>query len=106
MYANDLCCFAPSFDGREDLVNPCSKYAELHYIVFNASKSTSMILHVPFSKYFLSTLYIADNTINFSNSVKYLSIHLIQSLTDGNGIKIQAKFLYTAENKLQSTVIF
>ena len=34
MYADALCCFAPSFDGLQDLVNACSKYAESHCIVF------------------------------------------------------------------------
>ena len=29
---------------------------------------------------------IAGNSINFSSSVKYLDIHLNQSLTDGNDI--------------------
>ena len=102
MYTDDLCCFAPNFDGLQDLVNVCSKYLELPCIVFDASKSTGMIFHAPFWKYFLPKLYIAGNPISFSNFVKYLGIHLNQSLTDNNDIMKQVKFLYTAENKLRS----
>ena len=71
----------PSFNGLHDLVNACSKYAELYCIVFNVSKSKDMIFHEPYSKNFLPKLYIAGNPINFSNSVKYLGFHLNQSLT-------------------------
>ena len=94
--------FAQGFDGLQDLVNVCFKYTESHYIVFNASKYTGMIFLVPFSKYFSSKLYIAGNSINFSNSVKYLGIHLNQSLTGGIDIMRQVTFLYTAGNKLRS----
>ena len=76
------------------------RYAESHFFV-NASKSMSMICYVPFSKYFLPKLYIAGNPINFSNSVKYLSFHLNQSLTDYIDIMRLVK-LYTAGNKLQN----
>ena len=79
MYANKLCCFAPSFGDLQDLVNVCSKYAKLPRIVFNASKVTDMIHHVPFSKYSLLKLYsvyIAGILVNFSNSMKYFGIHL------------------------------
>ena len=70
--------------------------------MFNASESTDMIFHVPFSKYFLPELYVAGDPINLSNFVKYLGIHLNQSLTDDDDIMRQVKFLYTAGNKLQS----
>ena len=30
MYADNLCCFASSFNGVQDLVNLSSKYAESH----------------------------------------------------------------------------
>ena len=75
MYADDLYCFAPSFEDVQDLVNVCCKYEKSHCIVFNASKSTNMISYVPFSKYFLPKLHLDDNLINLSNSVKYLGIH-------------------------------
>ena len=104
MYAGHLCCFAPNSDGLQGLINVCSKHAESHCtgIVFNASKSTGMIFHVPFSKYFLHKLYIAGNPINFSNSVKYLDGHLNQLVTDNNDIMGRVKFLFTRGNNLQS----
>ena len=64
--------------------------------MFNASKSTGKTFHVPFSKYFIPKLYTAGNLINFSNSVKYLGIHVNKSLTDDSDIMRQVKFLYTA----------
>ena len=49
---DDVCCFAPSFDGLQDLANICSKCAKSHCIMFNAGKSMDMIFHEQFSKYF------------------------------------------------------
>ena len=32
IYADDLCCFSPSLDGLQDLLNVCSNYAVEHDI--------------------------------------------------------------------------
>ena len=64
--------------------------------MLNTSKSTSVIFHVPFSKYFLAKLYITGNPSNLNNSVKYLGIYLNQSFTDNNDITRLVEFLYTA----------
>ena len=40
MYADDLCCFAPTFDGLQELVSTSFKYAKSHFFVLNANKST------------------------------------------------------------------
>ena len=74
IYADAFRCFASSFDDLQDFVNACSKYAESHCIVFNASKSTGMIFCVPFSKNFLPKLYFAGYLIYFTYSMKYLDI--------------------------------
>ena len=57
-----------------------------------------------FLKYFClnSVLFKVVIPTNFSNPVKYLGIHLNQSLTDDNDIMKQVKFLYIEENELSS----
>ena len=42
IYADDLCCFSPSLDGLQDLLNVCSNYAVEHDITFNCSKSVGV----------------------------------------------------------------
>ena len=42
MYADDLCCFAASAGGLQDLLDVCSNYAKLHEIVFNCEKTVDM----------------------------------------------------------------
>ena len=43
MYADDLCCFAASAGGLQDLLDVCSNYAKLHDIVFYCKKTVDMI---------------------------------------------------------------
>ena len=43
MYADDLCCFAASAGGLQDLLDVCSNYTKLHDIVFNCKKTVGMI---------------------------------------------------------------
>ena len=63
-----------------------------------------MIFLVPFSEYFSSKLYIAGNSINFSNSVNYLGIYLNQSLTEYNDIMRQVHFC--VQQEISCEVIF
>ena len=88
MYADDLCSFASSFDGLQDLVNVSCKYVELQCIVFYASKSMGMIFQVLFSKYFcLNCMLVIQLTL--PTPLKCLGIHLHQSLTYHNDIMRQ-----------------
>ena len=42
MFADDLCCFAPSIQGLRKLVRICEKYALGHVINFNPDKTVGM----------------------------------------------------------------
>ena len=42
MYADDICCFAPSLKSLQKLVNKCCMYADDHNITFNSSKTKAM----------------------------------------------------------------
>ena len=42
-HADDLCCFAASASGLQDLLNICSEHAEMHDLVFNCKKIVGMI---------------------------------------------------------------
>ena len=52
MHADYIFCFALSFEGLQDLVKACSKFAESHCIVFNTITSTKMMVHTPFVNVF------------------------------------------------------
>ena len=39
IYADDLCCFAPTSKGLQKLVEVCTNYAVTHNIVFNSNKT-------------------------------------------------------------------
>ena len=39
VYADDVCCIAPSLKGLQKLVDECWKYADVHNITFNPSKT-------------------------------------------------------------------
>ena len=42
MFADDLCCFAPSIQGLRKLVRICEKYTLGHVINFNPDKTVGM----------------------------------------------------------------
>ena len=74
VYADDLCCFCPSLSGLNELPAVGSKYAVVHNIVFNASKSYGMIFGVKYCKNFKPKLSLDGKIINFVDSVKYLGV--------------------------------
>ena len=39
IYADDICCFSPSLDGLQDILNICNDFAEKHEIIFTCTKS-------------------------------------------------------------------
>ena len=43
MYADDICCLAPSFKGLQKLLDICCDYANRHDITFNCTKTKTMM---------------------------------------------------------------
>ena len=42
VYADDICCVAPSLKGLQKLVDECWKYVDVHNITFNPSKTKAI----------------------------------------------------------------
>ena len=81
MYADDLCCFCP-LSGLNELLAVFSKYAVAHNIAFNATKSYGMMFGVKYCKDFKPKLSLDGKIIKFVDSVKYLGVFLINTLSD------------------------
>ena len=43
MYADDICCFAPSFKGLQTLVDTCVEFAAKHNIVLQLQENQSYV---------------------------------------------------------------
>ena len=104
IYADDLCCFSPSLDGLQDLLNVCSNYAVEHNITFNCSKSVG-VLFLP--KYLslsnLPKVFLCNNVVKFKNNVKYLGVFLNNNLKDDDDICRQVRYLYGKSYELKTT---
>ena len=50
LYADDICCIAPSCKGLQKLLDVCYEYAQSHDISFNCSKTKIMMFKTGMSK--------------------------------------------------------
>ena len=91
IYADDLCCFSPSLDGLQDILNVCSNYAVKH------------ILYKYFSLTNVPKVYFYNNVIKFKNNVKYLGVFLKGNLKDDGNICRQVLCLYGKSYQLKAT---
>ena len=104
IYVDDLCCFSPSLDGLQDLLNVCSNYAVEHDITFNCSKSVGVL----FPPKYLSIsnvpkVFLCNNIVKFRNNVKYLGVFLNNNLKDDDDICRQVRYLYGKSYQLKAT---
>ena len=104
IYADDLCCFFPSLDGLQDLLNVCNNYAVEHDITFNCSKSVG-VLFLP--KYLslsnVPKVFFCNNVVKFKNNVKYLGVFLNNNFKDDDNICQQVCYLYGKAYQLKAT---
>ena len=105
IYADDLCCFSPSLDGLQDLLNVRYNYAVEHDITFNCCKSVG-VLFLP--KYLslsnVPKVFLCNNVVKFKNNVKYLGVFLNNNnLKDDDDICLQVRYLYGKSNQLKTT---
>ena len=102
-FADDITLFSPSLTGLQELVDVCYDYALSHDIVFNCNKSRGM-LFTP-NHFNLSckspVLTLGKQRIYFVDSVKYLGVHLSNSLLDDDDILRLVRSVYGTGNKLK-----
>ena len=102
-FVDDICCFAPSLCGLQDLLNVCNNFAIEHDMIFNDSKSSGMIFQPKqFQFLALPKAYIGSNSIKFVSKVKYLGVCLNDMLTDDDDLLRQTRSLYAIGNILKS----
>ena len=103
IYADDICCFSPSIEGLQELINICSDYAYTHEISFNVKKTVGVVfLSKEIKVYSTPSIFLTGSKIKFSDKVRYLEILINQYLLDDDDIKRQVRMLYSAANKLRS----
>ena len=83
-------------------MDACSEFAAKNDIIFDCEKSLG-ILFAPLGKKFYGTpqLTLISNKIDFVESVKYLGVHICNSLTDDDDIARQVQSLYCYANMLK-----
>ena len=91
MYADDICCFAPSFKGLQRLVDTCVEFAAKHNIVFNCRKTKAMYFPCKFFKTTDHNLTVNDQHVEFVNSIKYLGVTISSVLSDELDIKARVR---------------
>ena len=103
MFADNLCCFAPSIHGLRKLVRICEKYALGHVINFNPDKTVGMYFPSPLLKLTIQpTVSINGSSIKFVSDTKYLGVYLNQRAEDDKDILRQVRYLYCAANSARS----
>lgn len=101
MYADDLVLLAPSVSGLQKLVNCCESYANLHDVIFNASKSACMLFRPKGNKNNIcTTISLNDSVIPVVTHTKYLGHIICDTLSDHLDIQRQEKQLYVQGNIL------
>ena len=106
LHADDLCCFSPSLDGLQDLLNVYSHYAVEHGMVIINDKSEGMLFRVKrFASPCMPNRRIGDKVIRFSSSVKYLGVCVNDTITDNKDIKRQMKYLYVTAHWLKTNFV-
>ena len=88
MYADDMCCIAPSVKGLNRLLQKCEEYASENDIIFNPIKSACLQFY---SKRFtlpsLPPVILCGKKLQFSETIKYLGVILNDKLCDDLGVK-------------------
>ena len=103
IYADDICCFSPSIAGLQDLLAVCDSFSHKNGIAFISNKSQCMqFLPKSFHLTNVPVVRLCNETLNFSKKVKYLGVHLTNTLTDDDDINRQVRSLYCSANQLKS----
>ena len=107
VYAVDICFVAPTLKGLQKLVDECWKYADVHNITFNPSKTKAMWFKTKYLDLnFTPKLCINNDYVEFVSKVKYLGGFLNCNLKDDDDICRQRRSTYTTADMLRSKLTF
>ena len=103
-YADDLILISPSSSGMRRLLKTCSAYGISHDIIFNASKSVSMMFGGRSSPVALGAgdLVFDLNGVSIPQKrvARYLGYLINDELSDDDDITDRLKFIFSQGNKL------
>ena len=101
MYADDLVLISPSVSGMDELLKGCEEFAAEHDVLFNASKSVSlMYLNSSLKGEKLPPFYLNGAALPISESTKYLGHILNSNQRDDEDIVRQCRTLCASANTL------
>ena len=107
MYADDICCLAPSLKGLQKLIRKCCMYADDHNIIFNSSKTEANWFQTNFLNLnFVPRISMHNATVEFVPKVKYLGIILNSNRKDDDDISRQLRSTYGFANMLRNKFSF
>ena len=102
MYADDICCLAPSFKGLQKLLDICCDYANRHDITFNCTKTKTMMFKTNrLSLSFEPKFRLCGNSIDCVKKIKYLGFVLTSDLKDDDDMNRQLRSIYGSANKFR-----
>ena len=94
IYADDICCFSPSIEGLQELIDVCSDYAHTHEISFNFNKTVGVVfLSKEIKVHSTPSIFLSGTKMKFSDKVRYLGILINQCLLDDDDINRQVRML-------------
>jgi hypothetical protein len=101
LYADYIVLFSPSVRGLQCLLDITTKYGCNYNMLFNPSKSKSMIIRTPMYKHASFHGFKLGNTVlDTANTFKYLGHIINDKLKDDDDIARQLRCIYTAGNML------
>jgi len=99
-YADDLCVMSSSPGGLQYLLNTIASYAKDNDIVFNKNKSVCMVFKPVRYRLFCPIIYLDDNELEYSATVKYLGVILNHKCSDDDDMLRHLRGLYARSNTL------
>ena len=101
MYADDLVILSPYSGGLQQLLKVCSKFGNEHDVVYNAKKSSVMIVRTREDKKLsFPDFYLSDSCLSVCQEIKYLGHIFTDDLHDDRDISRQCRKLYAQANML------
>ena len=101
MYADDLVVLSPYSGGLQQLLKVCSKFGNEHDVVYNAKKSSVMIVRTQEDKKLsFPDFHLSGSCLSVCQEIKYLGHIFTDDLHDDRDISRQCRKLYAQANML------
>ena len=99
-YADDICLITPSPSGLQRLLDICAMYGTEHNILFNPTKSVTMVFKSKKNKRTCPPVRLGCADLMYVSSAKYLGYLFTECFSDDDDMARQMRLLYTRTNVL------